>query len=155
MVEEMGQNEEPAAKAATDEPDWPLIRRDYEESALTLDEIAARQGVSKGQISYRARVEGWKPRFLRELDRSLLPRRLLAILGQQIIKFEKQMKSRIRNGEEIDGKDVTLLNTMARTLDKLIELDEREKGAQPGRKRPEAEHLRKQLVQRISELARR
>ncbi|KKB10633.1 hypothetical protein VE25_16965 [Devosia geojensis] len=154
MVEELGQNEARAAKAAAGKPDWPLIRRDYEESDLTLDEIAARHGVKKGQISYRARVEDWKPRFLRELDSSMFARRLLAILGQQIVKIEKQMKSRIRNGQEVDGKDVALLNTMARTLDKLIELDARTKGNK-AKKTPQAENLRAQLAQRITELARR
>lgn len=40
--------------------DWPSIKRDYVETAMTLAEVAAKWGIRRGTLSARATRERWR-----------------------------------------------------------------------------------------------
>lgn len=45
--------------AMADEPDWEVIRRDYQATMASAHEIARRHGVTAQGIANKARVFGW------------------------------------------------------------------------------------------------
>jgi len=79
-------------------------------------------------------------------NRSALIARLLGALEQQITLLEEKMAD---PGE----KEVALLGTITRNLEKLIDLDQEEKSRQPDKKRSrELDQLRQKLTDRIEYL---
>ena len=82
-----------------------------------------------------------------EIDRSKLIKRLFKVLEGQITQLEKNNMA--GSGE----KEVALLGTITRNLDKLIDLDQKEGANKPSKKRKsEFDELRKKLSDRIEHL---
>jgi len=82
-----------------------------------------------------------------EIDRSKLIKRLFKVLEGQITQLEKNNMA--NSGE----KEVALLGLITRNLDKLIDLDQKEGGNKPSKKRRnEFDELRKKLSERIEHL---
>jgi len=80
------------------------------------------------------------------INRSTLIKRLLGALEKQITLLESKMAD---PGE----KEVALLGTITRNLEKLIDLDQKELGRNPGKKRSrELDELRQKLTDRIEQL---
>lgn len=130
-------------------PDWAAIRRDYEANAVILETVAARHKVSVWSIQYRARRDGWTPRLrVPSTDRTRLIGRMMAVLERQIAKLEREAEMK-----DPAEKEVALLSTMTRTLDKLIALDKANK-ATDGRSAPARDMvaLRNKLSERIDRL---
>ena len=75
-----------------------------------------------------------------------LIRRLFHVLEQQIEQLEKDMTSH-------GSKEVTLLGSITKNLEKLIDLDQKERERKPNKKRSrELSELRQKLSDRIEHL---
>ncbi|MCF6344746.1 MAG: hypothetical protein L3J15_08785 [Devosiaceae bacterium] len=81
-------------------------------------------------------------------NRTILIKRLFCVLEQQIVLLEKDMANH-------GNKEVTLLGTITRNLEKLIDLDQKERERKPDKKRTrELNELRQKLSDRIEHLRR-
>ncbi len=79
-------------------------------------------------------------------DRLALIRRLFYVLEKQITLLEKDMG---KHG----SKEITLLGTITRNLEKLIDLDKKEQNRKADKKRSrELDELRQKLTDRIKQL---
>lgn len=131
----------------TDGPDWAAIRTAYETTPERLTQLAARFGVHWQAINARVQRESWKQHVAGTGgDRQSLIDRLIKMLERQIAYLEAAMKTS-------DEKEVTLLGNMARTLEKLIDLDAKLAGKKPDKKRDrELEDIKRKLADRIDQL---
>lgn len=129
------------------ERDWRAIRFDYEHSELSVTQIEERYDVSRPTIYAHAGREEWALRRpSRQTGRKALIHRLIVMLERQIRHLEINMSGS-------DEKEVTLLGNMARTLEKLIDLDRKNEGDKPDKKRDrEIDDLRQKLADRIDQL---
>lgn len=132
------------------EIDWPAIRVAYEAKEKPVDAIAAEFSVQRSAIYNRARRDGWQARKPNKpASRQNLIARLSAMLESQIAHLETTMTPG-------DDKEIALLGTMARTLEKLIELDKKDERAKPAAARDrEMTAMRKKLAARINDLKKR
>lgn len=137
MVEELGQH-----AAAVD---WGAVRRDYEAGDLRIALIARRHGITDCQIRYRREREGWYVRKARTVEPEALVMRMLILFERQVKRLDGEMKDKDSSAE----KSVALLNTMARTLEKLLELEAEAKSGRRARPVMAIEDLREQLARRL------
>jgi hypothetical protein len=145
MVAETGSGEA-AGTAGDDGRDWEAVRLDYETSPLTLKDIAARHGMHPSTLRVNARRRGWKPRYRTAPKRGPIIQRMLRIVDMHVSQLEQTMTAPT-------DKEAALLASLARTLDKLIELDNAEKGRTANdRKAGDLASLRGQLARRIEGL---
>jgi hypothetical protein len=102
--------------------DWVAVRQDYAADILKLDVIYATYKITAAQLRYQRELEGWVSRRARKVDRADLINRMLRIFGKQLIKLEKV---------DMESPDIQigLLATASRTLEKLIEIQDGERGA--------------------------
>jgi len=129
------------------ERDWALIRAEYESGEGTVQALLERHGILAPTLYTRLGREGWTLRkSLRATGRPALIARLAKLLERQITHLEKNMKGN-------DDKEVALLGNMAKTLEKLIDLDRKQEadtGAEP--RDAEMSDIRHKLVARIERL---
>lgn len=127
-------------------PDWVKIRAEYEERDGTEEDICTRHGITPARMRYRRETEHWTPRRPRRVRRGALIERMLTVLDKQVRILEKQVP------EQVD-KGAMLLSTMAKTLEKLTELDKAERASQPTQKK-DIRDLRDKVARRIEQLKR-
>lgn len=127
--------------------EWLAIRVDYEANIETVKAIALRHAISEPAIQYHVGREGWiRRQSVRNTERPALIERMAKMLERQIAHLEKNMTP----GDE---KEVALLGTMARSLEKLMDLDRKGVGKAPDKKRDrEIGELRQKLAARIDQL---
>lgn len=144
MVAELG-NTEGSAPAV--EPDWNAVRAEYEGSADSIAAIARRHGVTPAAVSWRVTRDLWTKRYHSgRAERSTLVDRMFRVLDRQIMQLEKQMT-------DMGDKEAALLGTMARTLEKLMELDAGAGGTKAKRSQSkDIKDLREKLAKRIDQL---
>lgn len=165
MVEELGQKAHPAnkaggGKATKPKPskipnaglkkpatNWAAIRHAYETSPETVADICVHYGVTVSALQWQRKHHHWPRRNGSvALQRPDLIARLFRVFEQKLDELEGQMG---QTGE----KEVQLLGNLARTLEKLIELDTREAIPKSNEHRPsDMADLRKKLTQRIGQL---
>lgn len=136
------------------DPDWPAIRADYEADDLTIVEICARHGVALSALYARRRKQQWAPRQPPTYDeRAEIITRLFRLLDRHLQLMEADMgKSESKTGE----KEARVLSSLARTLDKLIEMDAGERKRRPIASRDsDMAALRRELAERIVKLSKR
>lgn len=129
---------------------WATIRARYIAGEVTLNDLAARYGVTVEAILERALRCKWEggPRA-DELDRRILIRRLTWALEQRVTAL-------IDSEREATDKDAVLLANLTRTLEKLIELDKQEGGShEPEQESAEMRDIRLKLEKRIDALTKR
>jgi hypothetical protein len=124
--------------------DWAAVQIDYEQDNGTLPEICARHGITDAQLRHRRERHGWKLRNEWTLRIAPLISRMMRVLDGQVRTLERQMT------EPVD-RNAALLGTMTKTLEKLIELDDRQRAKQPA-KRKEMSDIRNKLAARIEQL---
>lgn len=129
------------------EIDWAAIRNDYENSKLTVAEIMRKYALSRTRLYAVAAAEEWVPRqtFDRDGRRGVIAR-MRRVLERQLTFMEAEM-------DGSSDKEVALLGNMVKTLEKLIELDTKDKKQEPSKKQSrEMATLRKKLAARIDHL---
>jgi hypothetical protein len=142
-----------------DRETWDRVRRLYEETPATLEAIGAEVGVSATAICRRAQNEGWirsarvrrRPKWAPQLPRRAeLIARLYRAFEKQIAEVESRFG---RPGADEGEQDARTLGTLARTLEKLIELD-RERTEDRDKEEPaDLARLRQTLTDRLRRLA--
>ena len=132
--------------AAAPQRDWASIRAAYESGEGTIASICERFDVTKGALEHRSEIDRWVPRNARHANfRSVLLGRMFTVLDKQVQQLAKD------DMEKGIDKQAALLGTMAKTLEKLMELDRLDRGNAPKQKKDMRE-LRERLVRRIDEL---
>ena len=132
----------------TPPPDWAAIRRAYEHGGDTVEAIARDHGLSLSSIYWRAKQDKWARR-----RKGGQRRRRADLIGRLYELFERQM-SQIETDMTGQGdKEAQLLGHLARTLEKLIEL-ETDKTVQKTNDQPARDmaNLRSELAARIERL---
>ena len=145
-------------------PVWDHIRLRYEQAQETVAQIAASIGISAISLSRKAKAEGWLLRSLKS-GKTAKPkppstrdtlRRLKDILQSRLGQLEGQITE---IGAEINAlsneRDIRATNTLVRTLEKVLELEHKERKqrsrrARETRKFNDAE--REELARRIDAL---
>lgn len=123
----------PAQDAA---PDWPAIRAAYQHGPLRVDQICAEHGVTRRQLYTKIERDGWLTRRL--IGRETRPRLRrgkatnAALVAKLYRRFERHMDmldARIRAAglnpvaPGDDEREARTLAVLARTLEKLIEIE--------------------------------
>lgn len=133
----------------TDDPlyDWDAIKAAYEDRTITVVDLLVRHKISGTLLYGEAARRGWKLRRPNRIaSRRSLLFRMRRMLELQIAHMEMNMTG-------FDEKEVALLGNMARTLEKLTELDLKSQPKKPDQKRSrEMIELRKKLADRIDYL---
>lgn len=136
------------AMSASAEPDWTAIRAEYEEGITPVAALLEKHGISMLALRRMRMAEGWPLRHTRPTGAAHD-----ALIGQLFGLFENHLMQMSDLLEEDRAPDVQALGHMARTLDKLIELDTASRSAQRSKpSNPQLEDMRKRLSRRIFEL---
>lgn len=151
MVEEMGQDTA-MQNAFGRAMKWAAIRFEYE-IGTSPAEISKHYGVSRRQIDYYRQRDGWTKPKDRRWDVSGLVESMLAILGRQVAQMEMRMRDKLRQAATLDENDAGVLTNMAKTLEKLLELQAKQKDATVARKpASNIQELRAKLAERLAQL---
>lgn len=130
------------------EPDWNAIRVEYEDGTMPVTEIVETFGITQRLLRRRRMDEGWRLRHTRGTGAGHE-----ALINKLFGLFENQIVQMSDLADEDRALEVQALGHMARTLDKLIELDLANRTAR--RNKPsnhQLEDMRKRLSRRIFEL---
>lgn len=120
-----GGGDEPAADGF-----WASARRRYEDGSEPVSAIAADGSITPQALTSRARAEGWKLRTVskkRGSTRETIAR-LKALLQQRLAELEGQIDA--LSGEAsaaTNERDIRAMNTLVRTLEKVLELERKER----------------------------
>ncbi len=120
-----GGGEEPAAGGF-----WATARRRYEEGREPVPAIAADCGITAQALTSRARSEGWKLRTSQKKRTGTRDTilRLKVLLQQRLSDLESQIHA--LSGEATAAaseRDIRAMNTLVRTLEKVLELERKER----------------------------
>lgn len=129
----------------TDAVDWVAVRIAYEARDETEVQIRQRFSITEGKLRRRREKEHWIKRSARTIERGTLVMAMMRVLARQITILEKQMTGPI-------DKEATLLGTMAKTLEKLMELEKADAAQRPTQK--DLTDLRNKVAKRIEQLTR-
>jgi hypothetical protein len=153
----MTTNDAPQAPGANP---WVHIRARYEQAQETVAQIAQDIKTTPYKLTLRARAEGWLLRTTQKRKKSLNTRdtikRLKDLLQNRLAQLEGQIGE---IGAEIDAlaneRDIRATNTLVRTLEKVLELEHKERKqrsqrARQSRKLNDAD--RQELTRRIENL---
>ena len=142
MGEEMnGGGDEPPGPV-----DWARIRQDYETGVKTVAALAAAAGLCSWQeLAQRAKREGWKRRHparpKAKNTRDTIGR-LKQLLQQRLADLEGQIG---HIGEQATAaeseRDIRAMNTLVRTLEKVLELERKDRAARAKRRRHRRDNL--------------
>ena len=126
------------------QPVWDHIRLRYEQSQESVAQIAASIGLTSYALTHKAKAEGWLLRSLKAgkpakpkppSTRDTL-RRLKDILQSRLGQLEGQINE---IGAEINAlsneRDIRATNTLVRTLEKVLELEHKERKQRSARAR--------------------
>ncbi len=131
-------------------PDWSAIGQDYLAGTQTIAVICERHNISRSALSQARNRLGWPGRYARRpIKRVELIGRLFGVLERQI----SNMENRAMDETAID-KEVALLGTLSRTLEKLVELDAKARPPAPKTLNTDRDMaaLRQKITTRISQL---
>ncbi len=118
-------------------PDWDSIRARYEQGEEKVKDIAASAGLKPMALSLKAKALGWilrksspsKATYKSESTRATL-RRLKDLLQQRVASLEREINE---IGKDVDAltseRDIRSMNTLVRTLDKVLELERKDRNS--------------------------
>ncbi|WP_116652876.1 hypothetical protein [Pelagibacterium sediminicola] len=130
------------------EPDWGAVRAEYEDGEMPVAALVEKYGITLLALRRRRLCEGWRLRHTRPTGAGHD-----ALIGQLFGLFENQIVQLSDMADDDRAPEVQALGHMARTLDKLIELDVASRSAQRNKpSSPQLQDMRKRLSRRIFEL---
>lgn len=128
--------------------DWAAIRDEYENRIGTLDQLAARHGVTRSAISWRVKRECWRGRNTATGSSApALKARLLRLIERQLFHLEKETG-------RMNDRDVAAMGRLAATLEKLMTGETEVRRKSPKQPPKEMRDLRDKLMARIERLSR-
>lgn len=149
------------------------VRRDYEQSDLTLVAIGIKYDRSPSYISQLARKEGWALRSLRpgKRTRSRLPvsralraaiaRRLCDVVNRKLEQMEKDMQSGALSSADLE-RDAKSIGAMIGGVQKVVPGPNEDKVSRPDDILPDGaaeasdiERLQREIVERFERIQRR
>jgi hypothetical protein len=131
---------------------WTAIKADYDNGALSVVSILKNHNITRIGLEHVAQREGWKRRTPpKGVGRASLISRLFKVLEQQIVLLETNMRE---NDMAAPGdKEVVLLGNLTRNLEKLLDLEQKEKGRTVNKTRQtNIDALRTKVAKRIEQL---
>ncbi|SDG37117.1 hypothetical protein [Pelagibacterium luteolum] len=137
----------------TGEPDWAMVRADYEAGEISVRAIAEKHSVTLDRINHRKIKEIWRPRRLwtSRGQRRVIINKLMHLLERQIALLEAKLDT----NEAFDMADTKLIETITKTYEKLTELQDVHNKAETrktARLDPELEAVREKLIRRVKAL---
>ena len=141
MVEEVGESQGVTA------PDWEAVRQDYADRHFPVAALCTKHGITTKQLQAQRRFGDWPMRYNLTLSgRTQMIKRMYAQLDRQLLELE-------RSAQVAGDKEVTLLANLAKTLEKLIDLDtKRPKRTRRKTSSPEMVEMRDTLITRLNSL---
>ncbi|MCA3555298.1 hypothetical protein [Aestuariivirga sp.] len=132
-----GDGDEPAPAAV-----WARVRERYENGIEAVTAIARDAGITRQALSARARAEGWKMRGYAHAQsrraqgtRATLAR-FKALLQQRLTEFEAQIGTLSAEANAATSeRDIRAMNTLVRTLEKVLELERKERARRSARRK--------------------
>jgi hypothetical protein len=127
--------------------DWAAIRSDYEAGGMKVMAVAVKHGVTVAALRAASKRAGWNlRRVASSTNRSSLISRMFRLLDRQITQLEATMA---KSGD----KEVAVLGNLARTLEKLIEIEDAEKPKRSTKAHSkDMQDIRRKLEKRIDDL---
>ncbi|MDP2621347.1 MAG: hypothetical protein Q8P46_14435 [Hyphomicrobiales bacterium] len=153
-------------------PDEAAIERAYVEGKATVAEILARFGISKDKLYRLADAGGWPRRIKRMPSAQEMAGARIALVQRLYRRFEGHLKEAeerraelgLMQPDEVAERDARTMAVLARTLEKVMELDENAarrgegtsagQGAAVAMDEADVERIRAELARRIARLAR-
>ncbi|WP_395689471.1 hypothetical protein [Aestuariivirga sp.] len=131
-----GAGDEPAPAAV-----WARVRQRYEDGLEAVSVIAADAGITRQALACRARAEGWTLRGVAKQSRK--PQgtrgtlsRFKALLQQRLCEFEAQIGTLTAEASAATSeRDIRAMNTLVRTLEKVLELERKERARRNARRK--------------------
>ena len=114
----------------TETPDWEAIRARYEGKSETVAAIAALIGIHQSDLSQEAKRRGWamrRPQQVKVISTSETLRRLRNGLQLRLGQFDAGMNGSGKETNAQGEQDVRATSTLVRTLEKVLELEDRER----------------------------
>ena len=138
MGEDMsGDGDEPAPAAV-----WARVRERYEHGIEAVTTIANEAGITRQALVVRARNEGWKlrgyakPWAARAQGTRATLARFKALLQQRLTEFEAQIGTLSAEANAATSeRDIRAMNTLVRTLEKVLELERKERARRIARRK--------------------
>jgi hypothetical protein len=132
-----GDGDEPAPAAV-----WARVRERYENGIEAVASIAADAGITRQALAARASQEGWKLRGAARArpgkaqgTRATLAR-FKALLQQRLTEFEAQIGTLSAEASAATSeRDIRAMNTLVRTLEKVLELERKERARRIARRK--------------------
>lgn len=120
---------------------WARVRERYEEGRESIAAIASDAGISRQALTIRARNGGWtlrgSPRRKSGGTRETLAR-FKVLLQQRLSEFEAQIGSLSAEASAATSeRDIRAMNTLVRTLEKVLELERKERVRRTARRKHE------------------
>jgi len=126
---------------------WENVGTDYAANELTILQICAKHDLTQGQFNYARLQFGWKRRYLSEVSRDRLIKRLFRLLDRMLETIEDNMAT-------VTETEVNVLGKLVQSMGKLIEIDTATNIAATPRQTKDMHDIRRKLVARIEELKR-
>ena len=129
-----GGGDEPAPDAF-----WARVRKRYEEGREAVSTIAGEAGITRQALTNKARSEGWtlrgKPGPKPGNTADTLAR-FKALLQRRLSEFEAQIGSLSAEANAATSeRDIRAMNTLVRTLEKVLELERKERARKSGKRK--------------------
>jgi hypothetical protein len=137
----MGERMSGAGDEAAPEAFWARVRQRYEEGRESVTSIAAGTGLTRQALTNRARSDGWRlrsaPRRKPGGTRETL-QRFKALLQQRLSEFEAQIGTLSAEANAATSeRDIRAMNTLVRTLEKVLELERKERARRTAKRKLE------------------
>ena len=126
---------------------WDAVGKDYYGTNLTILALCQKHGLTVGEFNDAKAQLDWRRRKVKKVSRDLLFSRLFRLLDQNIKQLEDQMTA-------TGHKEVMVLNHLANTLGKLIEIEASAGKVSKGKQTKDMHDIRRKLVERIEDLKR-
>lgn len=135
MGDEMSSDGDEPAPAAV----WARVRERYEHGIEAVATIAQDAGITRQALAARARQEGWKLRGAmsgRAQGTRATLARFKALLQQRLTEFEAQIGTLSAEASAATSeRDIRAMNTLVRTLEKVLELERKERARRIARRK--------------------
>lgn len=126
---------------------WEEVGKDYYGTNTPVLALCQKYDLTVGEFNAAKAQLGWRRRKVKKVSRDLLISRLFRLLDQNIKQLEDQMTT---TGQ----KEVMVLNHLANTLGKLIEIEMRAGKVGKAKQTKDMHDIRRKLVERIEDLKR-
>ena len=150
-----GGGEEPPADGL-----WASVRRRYEDGRETVAAIAADAGITAQALTAKAKAKGWKLRTVasKKTGTRETIARFKVLLQQRLSGFEAQIGSLSAEANAATNeRDIRAMNTLVRTLEKVLELERKERARRKQQRKSEClfdDAEREALAQKLEGLHR-